>query len=347
MVTINDVARKAGVSIMTVSNAINGRSGKMSRDTLKRVEDAVAALGYQRNSIAHQLRSGRSKFVGLLVPSITNPSYAVLAREVESFLHQRHGLRLIVASTYRDREIERSFLEDLRAHGVRGCIVISSGRDHKRFDPAVGWGMAIANYDASKPARGKPTMDYVSVDNARCSLLAVEHLAALGHRTVALVKPSGITASRTAKTDGFLAAARARGLEALVLEAEAGSGYADAELAELGQSLAEAVVASPARPTGVIAINDMMAFGLIKGLRQRGVRAPQDMSIIGMDALPLNDYVEPSLTSVKPPVREMASLLVDRVVARVEDRTIEPQEFLFEPTLIPGGSVAPPSGGNR
>ena len=340
MVTIKEIAKKAEVSIATVSNVLNGRTDRMSKETLSRVETAVVDLGYRPNRAAQQLKTGHSQLLGLLVPSIGNPSYAVLAREIETFAQEQYGYRLIVGNTYRDPNEERVFLDDLGSHGVRGVIIVASGTRNDQFEEAIRRGLVAVSFDTRAPTDINPVMDHVTVDNVAAARLAVEHLAAYGHRVVAFLKPSSQTQSRIEKQSGFLATAADAGIRGIVIEGEPASVHADAELAELGQSLAQRVIDHPDRPTGVLTVNDIMALGVMAGLRDQGLSIPDDISVIGMDALPLTAYAAPPLTSVKQPLVEMARLMVRRVIIRNTSPGVRPEEFRFTPTLVIRASVA-------
>ena len=137
MSTIADVARKAGVSVSTISNVLNGRVDRMSAETLMRVEAAITALDYRPNRAAQQLKTGQTPMFGLLVPSIANPMYGMIAREIETAAQERHGHRVMLGNTYRNKEKESGFFDDLLAHGVRGVVVISSLVDERHFEAAV------------------------------------------------------------------------------------------------------------------------------------------------------------------------------------------------------------------
>jgi DNA-binding LacI/PurR family transcriptional regulator len=339
--TIADVARRARVSISTVSNALNGRPERMRKETLSRIESAIAELGYQPNRAARQLKTGHTPLIGLLIPSIENPSYGSLAHEIEIVAQERHGYRLLLASTYRNREKEANFFDDLLSHGVRGVIVISSLTDQSHVDAAVRRGLIVVSYDRRAPTRLASSIDYVSMDNAMASELAVEHLLARGHRRLALVTASGRTLSRAEKIRGFLDAARKGGAArtATVLERRAESAFGDAEMAELGRALADDVAKSAPRPTGIVAINDMLAIGMIAGLRHGGIAVPDEASVIGMDDLALSALVSPALTSVRLPLAAMARTMVERLISRLADPAIPTGEFLFEPILVARDSV--------
>src|SRR5258705_9295236 len=202
-ITIEDVAQRAGVSISTVSNALNGRPERMRKETLGRIESVIAELGFQPNRVARQLKTGHTPLIGLLIPSIENPSYGTLAHEIEIVAQERYGYRVLLASTDRNREKESNFFDDLLSHGVRGVIVISSLADQTHVHAAVRRGLIAVSYDRRAPARQASPIDYVSIDNANAARLAVEHLLAQGHTRLAFVTASGRTLSRTEKINGF------------------------------------------------------------------------------------------------------------------------------------------------
>jgi DNA-binding LacI/PurR family transcriptional regulator len=343
-ITIEDVARRAGVSISTVSNALNSRPERMRKETLARIQSVIEELGFQPNRAARQLKTGHTPLIGLLVPSIENPSYGSLAHAVEIVAQERYGYRVLLGSTYRNRVKESGFFDDLLSHGVRGVIVISSLPDQTHVHSAVRRGMIAVSYDRRAPSRQLSPIDYVSMDNANAAKLAVEHLLNHGHTRLAFVTASGRTLSRTEKVGGFLAAAREGGVErtAQVLEGQAASAFGDSEMAELGRALADAIARSRPRPTGIVAINDMLAIGLIAGLRNRGIEVPGEASVIGMDDIALSALVSPAVTSVRLPLPAMAETMVDRIISRLGDPGIATGEFLFQPTLIARGSVGRP-----
>ena len=345
MSTIQDVARHAGVSISTISNVLNGRTDRMGAETLARVQAAVAALNYRPNRAAQQLKTGHNPMLGLLVPSIANPMYGYIAREVESAAQQQHGHRVMLGNTYRSKDLETGFFDDLLSHGVRGVIMISSQLDEQHFEQAVQRGLVIVSYDRRATPGAAPAVDHVSVDNAAAAHLAAAHLIAHGHQRLAFATASGQTMSRREKIKGFLAAAQAAGLarSAQVLEGGTHDGYGDSQMADVGRMLAARIAADPLPPTGVVCVNDLMAFGLMAGLRDAGLSVPGDVSVVGIDGLFLSSLMNPGLTTVRLPVPDMARTLVDRVIARMADPGIAPAEFIFPPDLVQRESVAAPA----
>ena len=344
MSTIQDVARHAGVSPSTISNVLNGRTDRMGRETLARVEASIATLGFRPNRAARQLKTGHNAMLGLLVPSIANPMYGIIAREVETVAQQQFGHRVMLGNTYRNKDIETGFLDDLLSHGVRGVIMISSQLDEQHFEQAVQRGLVVVSYDRRATPGASPTIDHVTADNAAAAHLATSHLVARGHRSLAFATSSGQTMSRREKVNGFLAAARSAGLadSAHVVEGSMQAGYGDSEMADVGRMLAARIAADPRRPTGVVAVNDLMAFGLMAGFREAGLSIPGDVSVIGIDGLFLSALMNPGLTTVRLPVPDMARTLVERVIGRMADPGIAPGEFIFQADLVERGSVAAP-----
>jgi len=342
--TIADVARHAGVSVSTVSNLLNGRVDRMRTDTLQRIEAAIASLDYRPNRAAQQLKTGHTPMLGLLVPSIANPMYGYIAREIETSAQERHGHRVVLGNTYRNKDKETGFFEDLLAHGVRGVIVISSLVDERHFESAVQRGLVMVSYDRRATPGAASAIDHVSVDNFEAAQLAASHLIARGHKRLAFVTAAGQTMSRGEKIKGFFAAAEQAGLRdsARVIDGSTASEYGDSEMADVGRLLATRIAADPQRPTGVVAVNDMLAYGLLAGLRDAGLAVPADVSVIGMDGLFLSSLMSPALTTVRLPVPEMAHTIVERVIGRMNDARIAPGEFLFKPALEERASVARP-----
>ena len=344
MSNIADVAREAGVSVSTISNVLNGRVDRMRGETLQRVQAAITALDFRPSRAARQLKTGQTPMLGLLVPSIANPMYGYIAREIETAAQERHGHRVLLGNTYRNRDKETGFFDDLLAHGVRGVIVISSLVDEQHFESAVARGLVMVSYDRRATPGAASAIDHVSVDNFEAAHLATRHLIAKGHHRLAFVTASGQTMSRGEKIKGFLAAAESAGLgeHARVIDGSTNSEYGDSEMADVGRLLAARIAQQRQRPTGIVAVNDLLAFGLLAGFRDAGLAVPADVSVVGMDGLFLSSLTSPGLTTVRLPVPEMAQTIVERVIGRLADHSIAPAEFLFKPALVERASVAAP-----
>ena len=348
--TIQDVARHAGVSVSTVSNVLNGRTDRMRPETRERVEAAIAALQFRPSKLAQQLKTGQTPLLGLLVPSMTNPMYGYMAREIESYAQEQYGFRLLIGSTYRDREKENAFFEDLMAHGVRRVIVISSLADERHFESAVERGMVVVSYDRGATPGRRSRVGHVMPDNFEAARLATRHLVEQGHRRLAFATVAGMTMSRSAKIDGFHAAAEEAGLRgsAEVLDGGALDEYGDAVIAEVGRATAHRIAAMQPRPTGIVALNDLMAIGLMAGLREAGLEVPRDVSVVGMDGIYLAGLSNPGLSTVQLPVRAMTRAMVDRAMQPDAPADTTDADQVFAPErLVRRESVAAPPSSDR
>ena len=347
MTTIQDVARQAAVSVSTVSNVLNGRGDRMRPDTRARVEVAIELLQFRPSKLAQQLKTGQTPLIGLLVPSMTNPMYGYIAREIETVAQEEFGYRLLIGSTYRDRGKESAFFEDLLSHGVRRVIVISSLADERHFESAVERGMTVVSYDRGATPGQASNVGHVMPDNFAAAQMATRYLIQKGHRQLAFATVAGMTMSRGAKIDGFFAAVDQAGLRAgaQVLDGGPLDEYGDLLIAEVGRATAlQIAAATRRRPTGIVALNDLMALGLLAGLREAGLRVPHDVSVVGIDGHFLSALSNPMLTTVRLPVPEMARAMVNRVMNPRADPAQDPHEMVFAPSqLVERESVAPPS----
>ncbi|QMI03367.1 LacI family DNA-binding transcriptional regulator [Citrobacter sp. RHB25-C09] len=343
MANIRDVAKHAGVSVSTVSNVLNGRTDQMRAETLERIQQSMQTLNYFPNRVAQQLKTGHAKMIGLLVPSIVNPSFAALAREVDLAAKKRL-YRVLIGNTYRQVEEEEAFLDDMFSHGVRGIIVAACDIEKPHFVQAAKQGMMMVNYDGRMPANVESdgfTLDSVSMDNVDAGRMAAEHLIARGCRTLIFATVAGMTPSRAHKIEGFLSVVKQHGLyrEGMIVEGQAMAAYGDTEMTELGRALAQKIGQQSPLPDGIVAINDAFGIGLMTGLHQAGINVPEQISIVGIDNISLSELVYPGLTSIMPPLKEMAEVMVERLIDRIENPALAPQEYLFPPSLVTRQSV--------
>lgn len=340
MANIRDVARLAGVSISSVSNLLNNRSHQMSAQTRERIERAMETLGYRPARAAAP--APQAKIIGLLLPSIVNPSFSALAHAVDGAA-RAHRYRVLLGNAYRQEQEEAAFIDDMFLHGVRGIIVAASDIRQTHFVRAAERGMKIVSYDspfAEPMATDTRLFDSVSMDNIAAGRLAAQHLLERGCRHIVFATEATLTVGRSHKIDGFLSAqGHSLSERQRVIEGKATSAYGDTEMFELGLTLAPRVLALAPRPDGIVAINDALGIGLMVGLRAASVQVPAEISVIGIDNIALAGLAEPGLTSIGPPLAEMAQLMVERLIGRINNDSKPPGEFLFPPTVISRRSV--------
>jgi DNA-binding LacI/PurR family transcriptional regulator len=337
---ISDVARTAGVSVSTVLNVLDGQTSRMRADAVQRVKKAILALDYQPKRAPRPPKVARAPLLGLLVPSIANPFFAVLASEIERVAHT-HGHRVLFGNTYRDPAKEKELLEDFFAHGIRGVITASSLPTQNHYLRLLQRGLTIVSFDRRAAPSSSLPLDYVSVDNFHAGYVATRHLLLNGHRAVAYVTAPLRTVSRTDRHEGYLSAMREGGLakSASVIEAPPDTPYDDAEMVNVGRRIGKEVAQKKTRPTALVAMSDIIAIGVMAGLTDAGLKVPKDVSIVGIDDLYLDTLVSPTITSIRQPIPEIAEAMVGRLVKRLATPKLAPAEQVFRPALVVRNSV--------
>ena len=346
MVTMKDVARAAGVSVATVSHVINS-TRFVSTELAERVNAAMTELGYTPNGTARSLRVRRTNTIGLVVPDNSNPFFAELARLVEEDGF-RAGYTTILGNSTEQPVRERQYVETLLSKRVDGLILAPTRHDNgglQRLVRAARIPIVFVDRDVDVPG-----VDKVLYDTENGGYAAGRHLLELGHERIACIAgPSELSSVR----------ARATGLRRALDEAgiELRSDWvAEADLQYAGGREATArLLAADDGFTAVFAANDLMAVGAIRELTARGIRVPDDVSVVGFDDAPLAVMVSPTLTTVRQPLAEMATIAVSLLLARVEDgdrpleRRVIPTELLVREstTVVPSSRAGAKGVGDR
>ncbi|MEM7801873.1 MAG: LacI family DNA-binding transcriptional regulator [Chloroflexota bacterium] len=343
-ITITDVARKAGVSLSTVSNLLNGRSKRMRPSTEQRILEAIEVLGYTPNQAARQLKTGQSAIIGLIVPSVANPFYGIFARHVESAA-LKLGYQVLLGNSDRDPEREYKYAEELWGYGVRGLIFGSSLIQLSHFDNLISRGLHVVAFERPTQEDDGTRIDSVGIDNRLAARLAVKHLLSLGHRRIGFLSGPIQTVSRLDRLNGYQSALSEAGIESdpnLIWQfAPTVNSYGDAEAVDLGRQGTQELLSRENPPTAIFAINDMVAFGAYAGAKDMGLKIPDDLSVVGVDDITLTEIVQPSLTTVRQPIERIAAIAVDRLIARLSGSYSEEQNHQnLPPQLIVRSSTA-------
>ena len=343
---IRDVATLAETSVSTVSNLLNGRPDRMRPETVRRIEEAIEQLGYRPSRAARQLKTGFTPVIGLLVPSVANPSHGAMARAVE-VAAQARGFQVVLGNSLRDPARERQYAEDFFDFGIRGVIVGSSPFDLGHFSDLRSRGLFIVAFDLVTTGEGEElAMDSVSVDNRLAGYLATRHLIELGHRRIGYISGTMPTMSRRDRLDGYRLALAEAGIPAdaeLIAAGEGALGHDDTHAAEHGRAAAGSLLDIPDPPTALVALNDMRAVGACAAVRDRGGSVPDDVSVAGIDDIALASLLYPPLTTVHQPIEELSEAAVDTLVSRLGgDSSQPPRHLIFEPHLVIRASTAAP-----
>ncbi|MGA2930039.1 MAG: LacI family DNA-binding transcriptional regulator [Solirubrobacteraceae bacterium] len=334
-VTIRDVAREAHVHPGTVSRALNLQTRALvNPQTAERVIRAAERLGYRPNPIARGLKTNRSYTIGVLVPDITNPLFPPILRGIEDRLDDA-GYTALIVNTDNDADRERSHLEALRARQVEGFIAATARLDQELLREVAAAGIPLVLVNRSLEDGSAPA---VAVDDQFGIKLAVAHVVALGHTRIAHLAGPQNTSTGHRRRLGFVASMSELGLELPDARVHAGRWFTEEEGA---RGCARLLDAAPDL-TAIIAGNDLLAIGCYVALAARGLRCPEDISIVGFNDMPFVDRLHPPLTSVRVPQREIGAVAADLLLRHLAGVEPTAREILLEPTLITRGSTAPP-----
>lgn len=330
MVTMAEVAARAGVTKQTVSNVVSGK--KVRPETLAKVNAAIAELGYKPNLVARSLRTGTTATVGLFVPSVANPFYSEVVEEVENVL-VRHGYNLLLATTRDDPDYTRAHLENLAARSV-DALLAAGDKGVERQLPmlaAAGFPVVLFAWEGDPPTM----LPVVSIDYEYAGFLAGRHLRDLGHENVAVIAdlphaPRVAGLRRAFAADGLTIDDR----KVFTRTSDDAAG---------GHAAACAALEADPGLTAIFATHDVLAVGAIEAVTRSGRRVPEDVSIVGFDDISQVGRIRPALTTVAFPKREMAQHTVELLLRAVDSgRPPTNAVSLLRPTLIVRDSSAPP-----
>lgn len=325
-ITSQDVAARAGVSRTTVSYVLNNvETANISEQTRQRVLDAADALDYVPNAAAQMLAGHRSHIIGLVFPH-THPHLAThlfLLQILEGLMTvvQQQGMRLLIDSV--ESSHESAYLDLARAKRIDGLILIDVPAEDRALHR-----LAHDDFPIVTLGHNHPNLCSVDVDNEKGAQQAVDHLLAQGHKRIGCITNAPTTTNPNLRLVGYQTALRTAGLaldECLLAE---GSYKPESGFAAMQQLLA---LSNP--PTAVFVASDVVAFGALAAIQERGLRVPADMAVVGFDDVPLARYAQPPLTTVRMPTIEMGQrageLLYDQILGKPVESSV-----LFETELI-------------
>lgn len=334
-VTIRDVAQLAEVHPGTVSRALNEATRELvNPQTADRVLKAADELGYRPNRIARGLKTSRSHTIGVLIPDITNPLFPPILRGIEDRLDAA-GYTSLIVNTDNDPARERVYLEAMRGRQVDGFISATARLDRELLAEMAGAGTPLVLVNRSLE---DGSVAAVAVDDRRGIGLAVEHVVALGHERIGHVAGPQNLSTGHRRHLGFVQAMRAAGLRAPAKRVRFAAYFTEDEGARSAGELLDGATDL----TAIVAANDLLAIGCYDALESRGLRCPDDISIVGFNDMPFVDRLRPPLTSVRVPQREIGQAAADLLLERLSGADEPARETLLEPTLSVRDSTAPP-----
>lgn len=304
---IRDVAERAGVSTATVSRALNGDE-RVDSKMRERVLDASRDLNYRPNRLARNLRRQQLDAIGVVVSDIENPHFSETVRVVEDLALER-GFRVLVCNTDESAEKQAAYLRILADERVSG-IIISPSDPGADLTPLHSIGIPVVAVD--REMTRSPT-DAVLPDNVPALYAATQRFIHAGHRRIAFIGGRADVETGSERQDGYLAAMAEAGLPPHIRN----GGFRR----EPAEHAVAALLDSAERPTALVVANNLMALGALRALRTRNVRVPTDLALIAVDNPPWAELIDPPLTVLNQPIREIAEAAVGLLMDRISGAT--------------------------
>jgi LacI family transcriptional regulator len=332
--TIRDVAQRAEVHPGTASRALNEATRSLVKaETAERVMAAAAELGYKPNYLARSFKTRRTFSVGVVIPDINNPLFPPIVRGLEERLSTA-GYVALLANTDNDVERESLILDGLLGRRIDGLVLATA----RRRDPLIvelgrqGTAVVLVNRVVEDRA-----FSSVSVDDQAGVSMVIEHLAGLGHRRIAHVAGPQSLSTGYRRYRGFVSSMRDSGLKPEKSQVSFASRFSVAEGLRCGTE----VMSQPARPTAIVAGNDMLALGCYTALERLGLSCPEDVSVVGFNDMPFMDRLSPPLTTVRIPHYDLGTQAAELLLERMSHEGTPLKIVLLAPQLVVRGSTGP------
>ncbi len=327
---MRDVAQVAGVSLGTVSHVLSS-AHYVRPETRARVDAAIMELGFRPNRVARALVRHRTNTVGFVLPDITNPFFAELARGAEDVLSEA-DYAAVLGNSDNDPVKERRYLASFGERGVDGLIVAIAAASHADDVRSLAERIPTVIVDRTLPGwRG----DNVVGDNRTGMGLAVRHLSGLGHRRLALINGDAHLSTASERRLGFS--------QAVVAEGIADVSYSDGAFTfESGYQQAIALLDRSNRPTAVCAANDLLALAVLSAASDRDCTVPDELSVVGYDDIAYAKLASPSLTTVRQPAYDMGAAAARLLLERLRDERRNARRLVVRPQLVVRRSTASP-----
>lgn len=323
---IKSIAKKAGVSVATVSRVLN-HPDAVAPDTKEHILSIMESLDYKPNWMARGLKLNRTGAIALLIPEITDLSYMEIAKGVEDVAHQKN-YNIMLCATEDDRNKEKGYIENFIARKVDGIILVSTYLKRNDLAQIKKQNISVVIIGKNEELAGE---NLVYTDYKAAAAEAARHLIEIGYRKIGMIHGSRPKIENTDKLEGFRNTMEEEGLSCpaeRILEAE--------NSIEGGFLAASKLLNLKDRPEAMFITSDLMAIGAMEKFKQSGLNIPQDIAVVGFDNLKISGYLEPKLTTVTKPVYRMGLVAARLLFDIMEDENQEdnePQEILIQSKL--------------
>jgi LacI family transcriptional regulator len=315
--TIKDIAKKTGFSTTTISRVLNGKSEqyRIAEKSQHKIETAVLELNYVANYFAANLKSGKSKTIGLIVPSLSNPFFANIASNINSEV-RNHGYTTIISDSDENVEIEKTQLQQFISRNIEGLIIVPCGKEMEHIKQVYEEGLPIILLDRYFQELEIP---YVSTDNYGGAFDAANLLIDHGHKSIICIQGVVDSIPNKLRVKGFKQAVSEAGIQNFKVvgdEFSVENGYLETKL----------LLQNKNRPTAIFTLGNTIAMGCLKALKEENIRIPEDISLITFDDHLYLDYLATPITSIAQPVEVICKLAMKFLISilnKEEERSVK------------------------
>lgn len=338
--TIHDVAKEAGTSATTVSRVFNDTGYPISSELRQKVLAAAEKLNYSPSALARSLKSSSTKEIGIIVPNISNPFYAQTILGIEQAISD-YNYNIILCNTFRHNEKEREYMQMLYDKRVMGAIVSAVAEKGNNVIEFTAKGMTFVLLDQKIEAANCRNINFDFREGAR---LATDYLLSKGHKKIALITTPITRWSRREIYSGYIEtinrAAASIPIEPIVFESSA-EREIDESVYEnsVGRQMAQQYLEKNCDATGVLCVNDMVAFGFIQELHENNVNVPDDVSVVGFDDIPFAAMFSPALTTVRCSAMQIGQLAGRMLMDQLQGSRAVESNIKLEPLIVERRSV--------
>lgn len=331
--TLELIAKKTGYSISTISRVLNNKAklSRISKETVDLIRLEAEKCGYSPNLVAKNLRTNQSRIIGLVVPYLSNPYFSEMANVIIAEA-KRVGYTTIVIDTMENEEMQNSAVAMLLSRQVEGIIIVPCGNNPKLLEQTSECGLPIVLVDRYYEQSGLP---YVVTNNYQGGKMAATLLIRNGHRRLACIQGPSNTMPNKKRIEGYLSVLKSEGLadDAVIVgnEFSIQNGYMETKL----------LLNDANPPTAIFALSNTIGLGVLKAIKEAGLRIPEDISLISFDNNIYLDFMEPSITRIGQRIDEMGKLSVKLLHDSISNKKIVSSQIELSPELIMRESLAP------
>ena len=326
-ITINDIAKMAGVSKGTVSRVINDKIEGVGEEVRERVKHIIDEVGYKPNQLARSIVTSKSKTIGLIIPDITNPFFPKLVRGIEDFAFSK-GYTVFLCNSDEDTKKEEYYLCNFIEKRVDGIILAPSRKSSTKLNQLFSdYNRPFAIVD--RQIEGLNCDISVSSDNIKGAYIGVSHLINQGYKNIVFLGGDKELSNTKLRYEGYL---KALGENAMQLNSEIVM-YGQYTLGA-GEELMKELLNKQYEFDAIFAACDLIAIGAIRVLKEHSLKVPGDVAVMGYDNIYISELIEPSLTTVEQKIYEIASKVTQMLIQKIEGEAVLENKILIEPQLI-------------